>query len=333
MDRIHAMQAFARVVEAGSFTRAAHIMELPKTTISRLVQSLETSLGLRLLQRNTRAMTLTAEGEAYYNRLVGVLADLEELESTARGNQATLSGSVRVELGTSMAADVVVPALPQFYRQYPGLQLALCVGNGDMDMVGKGIDCAVRIGPVVNDSLVGRVIGHMPFTTCASPAYLQRCGVPQHPDDLVRHAHQTVGLVFSHLGPKALPFDFRRGEQSVSLPLQPGLEMNDTHACVAAAVSGLGVVQLPAIAAAQALRCGDLVAILGDWAPSPLPVRLLYPSHRFLSAKVRVFMDWLIELTQEHDMLGSSMRHAHGMAQGITVTRRGSPSPGAAAFV
>jgi len=294
MDRINAMRAFVRVVEAGNFTKAADTLNVPKPNITRLVQSLEALLEIQLLHRTTRALTLTPEGAIYYERAVRLLADLDDMESTTKSSMARPSGRIKVDVSVAIGSMVVVPALPSFYAAYPDVGIDLRVSNRDVDMVAESSDCAIRIGDIADPSLVARRIGSFRFSTCAAPAYLAAHGTPEHPDAL-RSGHTTVAILSGRLC-DAIPFAFVKGDERIEFRPPNCLSVNDTNAYLAAGVAGLGVVQGPDFSLQAAIDEGKLTALLTDWNSKVFPVSIVYPPSRFLSAKVRVFIDWAIGL-------------------------------------
>jgi DNA-binding transcriptional LysR family regulator len=314
MDRIAAMTAFVRVVEAGSFTKAAKTLDVPKPTVTRLVQQLETQLRVRLIHRSTRALTLTPEGATYYERTVRLLAELEDIESSTRDSLAAPSGRIKVEVSVAMAAMVIIPALGDFHARHPAITIELSIGNRDVDVVADGIDCAIRIGPIADQSLVARRIGHFHFVTCAAPGYLKTHGVPVHPNDLLA-AHSTIGMMSTRLsGP--LPFAFFKDGQRLEITPPYRLAVNDTHAYLAAGIAGLGIIQAPSISVQSAVGSGQLVALLEDWHSDVYPTSILYPPNRFLSSKVRVFVDWVVELFERNEALARKPRGGSSGAPG-----------------
>lgn len=300
MDRIAAMNAFVRVVEAGTFTKAADTLDLPNATVTRLIQALEDDLKVRLLHRTTRSLTLTAEGAIFYERVVRLLADLADIESTTRQSLAKPSGRIRVETSVSVGTLVIVPALADFYRSYPDVGVELGVGNRPADLVAEGVDCAIRMGAVTDQSLVARRIGEFGFTTCASPGFIQANGAPDTPEDL--RSRPTVGLASTRSG-RSLPFRFSKGSDVFELSPAHRLVVNDTNAYLAAAVTGLGIVQVPSYASHDEVAQGRLVSLLEDWQTASVPVHVIYPPNRYLSAKVRVFIDWVVTLFERHEQL------------------------------
>ncbi|NNU42016.1 LysR family transcriptional regulator [Ramlibacter montanisoli] len=301
MDRFFAMSAFVRVVEAGSFTKASETMDLPKPTVTRLIQGLERELRVRLLDRTTRSVTVTAEGATYYERVVRLLADLSDIESTAKQSIARPSGRLRVDVATAIATSVLIPALPEFYRSYPEIELDLGITNRYVDLVADNVDCAVRVGAVEEQFVVARRVGEFRFVTCASPGYLSAFGTPAAPGDL-DGKHRLLGLVSTRTG-KAIPFRFQRRAEDIEIAPHPRLSVDDTNAYLAAGLAGLGILQAPAYMVEPAMRAGQLVAVLQDWTTPAVPVHVLYRPNRFLGAKVRVFIDWTVALFERNHHL------------------------------
>ena len=300
MDRIAAMNAFVRVVEAGNFTKAADTLNLPNATVTRLIQALEQDLQVKLLHRTTRAVTVTPAGAGYYERVVRLLAELTDIESTTRLSQGQPAGKVRVEAPAAIGAMVIVPALDEFYRQYPDVQVELGVGNRRSDLVAEGIDCAIRAGQLDEQHIVARQIGAFRSTTCATPALLQAHGAPRTPDELA--ARPTVGMLSARTG-RPLPFRYSAGTATVEPTLEHRLVVNDTNSYVTAALSGLGFIQAPGYAVDELVAQGRLNAVLADWQTPELPIHMLYAPNRYLSAKVRAFIDWTVALFEHHEGL------------------------------
>ena len=293
MDRFQEMQVFVRIAERGSFTQAADDLRLPRATVSNLIQRLEARLGVRLLERTTRTVRLTPDGEAYRQRCTGLLADLEETENLFRDTDP--KGLLRVNLQGTLARNFVVPALPDFLARHP--QLELHVGEDDrlVDLVREGVDCVLRAGPLRDSSLVARRVALLQQITCASPAYLARLGVPTTLAELP--GHRAVNYLSTATG-QALPLEFTvaGGVQNVALASVVSVTGADLYA--GAAVAGLGLVQVPRYRVADDLAQGRLTEVLADMPPPPLPVSVLYPHSRQLSARVRVFTHWLGEVFQ-----------------------------------
>jgi DNA-binding transcriptional LysR family regulator len=297
MDRIAAMNAFVRVVEAGTFTRAADTLDLPNATVTRLIQGLEQELKVRLLHRTTRSVTVTPEGATYYERVVRLLADLSDIESSTKLSQGKPSGKVRVETAAALGTMIIVPALAEFYREFPEVEIELGVGNRRSDLVAEGIDCAIRAGEISEQLIVARQIGTFHFTTCATPAFLKAHGTPRTLQELAQRP--TVGMISSRTG-RPLPFRYADGTSESELALGYKLVVNDTNSYLAAGLAGLGIIQAPTYAVHEAVKAGQLVPVLGDWQTPAIPVHVLYAPNRYLSAKVRVFIDWAVALFERH---------------------------------
>ncbi len=294
MDKFTAMQAFVRVVEAGNFTKAADTLAVPKPTVTRLIQTLEAHLETKLLNRTTRRVTVTPDGAAYYERAVRLLGDVHELESSMSRAKQAPSGRLRVDVGAAIGRLVIIPALLDFHVRYPDIQIDLGVSDRPVDLIEENVDCVLRAGELVEQSLVARRIAQIDFITCASSTYLRQYGVPQHPRDL-EQGHRTVGF-FSPRTRRAYPFDFTKDGERIELVGKPIVSVNDSNAYMAAGLSGLGVVQTAAAMAQPYIESGDLVQVLSDWSSDPLPLHVVYPPNRHLSAKVRVFVDWVADL-------------------------------------
>jgi len=300
MDRIAAMNAFVRVVEAGNFTRAADTLDLPNATVTRLIQALEQDLKVKLLHRATRAVTVTPAGASYYERVVRLLAELTDIESSTRLSQGLPAGKVRVEAPAAIGALVIVPALDSFRREFPEVQIELGVGNRRSDLVAEGVDCAIRAGQLDEQQIVARQIGSFRSITCAAPALLQAHGTPSTPDELA--LRPTVGMMSARTG-RPLPFRYAAGTAVAELALNHPLVVNDTNSYVAAGLAGLGIIQAPGYAVHELVAQGRLIAVLDGWQPPALPIHMLYAPNRYLSAKVRAFIDWTVALFENNGCL------------------------------
>lgn len=292
MNQLLAIRVFARVVETGSFTKAADSLDLPKTSVSKLIRELESHLGVRLLQRTTRRLTVTADGTSYYqltNRLMHQLEDIDQGFSKAQGLPR---GKIRVDIGGSTATLLVIPALPDFLARYPDIQIDLGVSDRPVDLVSERVDCVIRGGPLSEQSLAVRRLGEVSWTTCASPGYLQRHGTPTHPKDL--HEHLMVRYHSAATG-RVLPARFQRDGEQHLVEGKAAVSVNESNAHLAAGVAGLGIIHTFSYTVRAHVERGELVPILSDWQPAPYPFHVLYPPNRHLSNRVRVFIDWLVE--------------------------------------
>jgi DNA-binding transcriptional LysR family regulator len=290
MDRIDAMRLFARVVERRSFTLAAQDLAVPRSTATEVVKQLEARLGVRLLQRTTRHVAPTLDGDAYYRHCLKVVAEIEEGEAAFSG--AKPSGVLHVDVHGTLARHFMLPGLPRFLERYPDLQLFIGEGDRLVDLIKEGVDCVLRVGELPNSGMVARRVAVLEEGTFASPAYLERYGEALSLDDLEKH--RMVGFVSSATG-QVLPLEFTVGGKVRHLTPRVALSVTAAETMVSAARLGLGLIQVPSYHVAGDLAAGKLVEVLKDYRPSPTPVSLLYPQARQLSPRVRVFIDWLIQ--------------------------------------
>ena len=297
MNKLQAMEVFVQVVDAGSFTRAAETLNLPKATVSTLVQALEATLSAKLLHRTTRLVTVTTDGAAYYERCVRILSDVRDADESLSRSRVSPSGRLRVDMATGLASEVLIPALPAFFERYPDIMMELGSTDRPIDLIEEGVDCAIRGGELGDVNLIARRVGVINFVTAASPAYLERYGVPEHPRDLERH--RCVNYFSAKTG-KTFDWDFRRGEERIDIAMRGVIALNDSHTYVQAGLAGLGVVQITDYLLLQHVAAGRMVQLLPDWTSEPLPVHIVYPQNRHLSAKVRVFVEWVAELFANH---------------------------------
>lgn len=298
MDKLQAMEAFVHVVDAGGFTRAAEILKLPKATVSTLIQALEKSLSVRLLNRTTRHVSVTAEGAVYYDKCLQILSDVRETEESLTHARLNPSGRLRVDAPTGLASEVIIPALEGFFALYPNIQLELGCSDRQVDLLEEGIDCVIRGGRQLTDStLIARRIGTMHYATCASPGYVQRHGAPKHPREL--HDHRCINY-FSARSGKAFDWYFTRGGERIQLALNSHIALSDSYAYTAAGLSGLGIIQMANFLTQPMLDDGRLIAILEEWAIDPLPVYVVYPQNRHIPTRMRVFVDWISKLFSHH---------------------------------
>jgi DNA-binding transcriptional LysR family regulator len=289
MDRFDTMRVFVRVVERGNFSRAAEDLGLPASTVTDAVKRLEARLKVRLLERTTRQVRATLDGEAYYQRCLSILADIEEADSAFTG--AKPKGLLRVGVQGTQARHFIVPGLGKFFAKFPDVELYLSESDRYVDLVREGIDCVLRAGEPRESDLSSRRIALLPEVTVASPGYLARHGRPGSWRDLQQN-HRMVGFRSSATG-SVLPLEFMVDgqRQTVVLPSTLSVDGGDTYR--AAALHGYGLIQVPHYAVASNLADGSLIEVLDDTPPSPTPVYVLYPRNRQLSLRVRVFIDWV----------------------------------------
>ncbi|MBB3541212.1 MULTISPECIES: LysR family transcriptional regulator [unclassified Rhizobium] len=291
MDRFDAMRVFSRVVERRSFTLAAEDTGLPRSTVTDAVKQLEARLGVRLLQRTTRHVSPTLDGEAYYQRCLSILADIEDAEGAFAG--AKPKGMLRVDVHGTLARHFVLPSLPSFLETYPDIEFYMSEGDRLVDVVREGIDCVLRVGVPQDSDMVARRVAMLEEITLASPGYLEKHGVPEHPDRL--DGHRMVGFRSTATG-GVLPLEFLVGGNIHNVTLPAPVTVNAAESFMSAARLGLGLIQVPRYHAEKDLFDGTLVHVLPDFPPTETPVSLLYPRNRQLSPRVRVFIDWLVKV-------------------------------------
>lgn len=290
MDRLDAMRLFTRVVDRRSFTQAAHDLDLPRSTATQVIQQLENRLGVRLLQRTTRTVRPTLDGEAYYRRCLAILDDVEDAEGAFRG--ALPRGMLRVEVQGTIARHFLLPGLPEFMARHPQIEIAMSESDRWVDVIREGVDCVLRYGALPDSDLVARRVTMLDRITCATPAYLARFGTPESLDDLARH--QAVSLRSITTG-ALTPFEFVENGGVRRIDMPSPLSVTGTESFRDGVLLDLGLGQMPVFHIAQDLAEGRLVRVLDGYALPPAPVSVLYPRNRQLSPRVRLFIDWAVE--------------------------------------
>ncbi len=290
MDRFNALQLFARIVELGSFTQAANALDIPRATATHAIQELEKRLGARLLDRTTRQVKPTLDGQSFYERSKRILVDLEDAEASLSTQATNPHGTLRLELHGAHATLIILPRIGEFKALYPQIDVVISSGDRLVDLVKEGIDCVVRTGQPHDSSLVVRKLADMPEIICASPEYLARHGAPQHPREL--EAHQGVGF-FSRASSSRYPFTVIVDGQVTEYEASGWISVNDAQCYTSAALAGCGLIQVPRFRLEEHLQAGRLVQVLPQWMCPVRPVCALYPFHHQLSPRVRVFIDWV----------------------------------------
>ena len=289
MDKVKAMQTFVRIVEANSFTRAAESLNLPRASLTATLQNLERHLGAQLLQRTTRRLSLTQDGERYYEQCAAILAAIETAEADFLGADGRrMRGRLRIDLPGALGRAIVLPRIAEFRRTWPGIDLSIGIGDRLVDLTGEGIDCALRVGELQDSSLVARRIGLVRFAVAATPDYLARRGTPASLDELAGHD----GIVhFSGRTGRAFEWEFQEADGLRKVSVKGGIAINDADANLILALQGLGLTQL----ARYQLRAhaDRLVEVLPGVHPTPMPVSLLHPQGRIADPRLRAFADWL----------------------------------------
>ncbi|RDI97190.1 LysR family transcriptional regulator [Dyella solisilvae] len=297
MDRLHAMRVFTRIVELGSFTRAADDLSLPRATLTHTIKRLEEHVGAHLLQRTTRRVRPTRDGEVYYNHCLRLLADLDAVEADFREAAVVPKGRLRIDLASSLACQLLIPALPEFFARYPQIELDIGTSDRFIDLVQEGVDCVLRAGELPDSAMVGRRVARMSQATVASVDYVRRHGMPQTLADL-QHGHRTVNWA-SPTTRRTSPLDFMVGRRLREVPLPSSVTVSGTEAYLGCCEAGLGIAQFPRYRIADALAQGRLVELLPSMPPPALPVTVLYQSQKHLPLRLRVFIDWVAELLRD----------------------------------
>jgi LysR family transcriptional regulator for bpeEF and oprC len=293
MDRLETMRLFTRIAELGSFSRAAEQLGLARASATQSIKQLEARLGVRLLLRTTRQVTPTADGEAYYQRCLVILNDVDDLEAEFSHAGHNPQGRIRIDLSGSLCRLVLLPSLPHFCATYPQINLDITVSDRHIDLIREGVDCVLRFGGLGDIPHVARPLAQLPQVTCASADYLQRNGTPRTLADLVHH--RVVDYIPAP-NAKPAPLEFVIDGTIERRNLPATVSINSGEAYVAACEAGFGIIQVPLYHVARQLAAGSLCELLPDWRPPTLPLNVLYPPNRQLSARVRAFIDWLEEL-------------------------------------
>jgi len=291
------MQIFIRVAELASFPRAADSLGIPKASASTAVQQLEATLGARLLHRTTRKVQMTHDGHAFYERSKDLLTDVDELQSMFQQGEQSLRGRLRVDMSGGVARLFVLPRLTEFMQAHPLIELELSSTDRLVDLVREGFDCVLRVGPLVDSTLVARPLGAFRIINCASPAYLERHGTPTTLNDLA--THQLIHYV-STLGARSPGWEYPDGSGYASLPMAGSITVNNSDSYTAACIAGLGLIQAPAAGLQPLIDAGKLVEVMPDCLAEPMPVSLLYANRRNLPRRVQAFMTWMTQILQPH---------------------------------
>lgn len=294
MDQLAAMRVFARVVETGNFTRAANALNIPKTTVTNMVQGLEAHLRTTLLNRTTRRVMVTTDGALYYERATQILSEIDELDSSLSNANVQPSGRLRVEMAGVFADDIIIPNLCDFHERFPLIRLDIGVGDRLVDYIAENVDCALRVGTLRDQSLIARKVSELDFITCASPGYIERFGIPQQPEDL-EIDHYCVGYLNASAG-QVMSMAFDNGIRSTEITPRYIVSANDARTYQNAILAGMGVGQLVPFSVRKEIKEGKLVQILPEWKSEAMPIYIVYPQTRHVTNKVRVFVDWVAKL-------------------------------------
>ncbi|HEY8976421.1 MAG TPA: LysR family transcriptional regulator [Burkholderiaceae bacterium] len=291
---LHELRIFATVAELASFSRAAEQLGLAKGRVSTAVQQLEAQVGTRLLQRTTRRVRLTPDGERFLDRCKELLTEAEQLEAMFRPASTGLTGRLRIDLPTRIARDLVLPRLPEFLAAHPQLEIGISTTDRLVDLVHEGFDCVLRVGALANSDLVARPLGFLPMRNVASPAYLRAHGTPRTLADLA--GHRVVHYMPS-LHPQGAAWEYVDDQgQRRTRPMRAQVTVNGTDAYQAAALAGLGLIQAPALGTDALVAGGALVDVLPAYRAPSMPVSLMLPHRRQLAPRVQAVMAWLAAL-------------------------------------
>lgn len=296
MDKFNDINIFVRSAQTRSFSVAAQHLGMSPSAVSKAVMRLEESLGIRLMNRTTRKITLTDDGAAFYERCRQILGELEEAELELKRAQSTPTGTLRIDLTTELGQLHIIPALPQFMERYPDLKLNISLSNRMADVIEEGIDAVVRIGVGPDSSLIMHGLGTASFIVCAAPNYLKRYGIPQTLEDL-KH-HNCISFVSPWTG-RVFDWQFQDNGQQISIPVEGNLCLNNGKSLLDVALAGVGIVQVYNYIVGEAIAQGKLKPVLENYVAPGSPISVVYPQKRHLSAKIRAFIDFISELMKQ----------------------------------
>ena len=323
MQDLESLAIFVRIAEMASFTHAAESLGIHKGRASNVVRRIEAAVGARLLHLSTRTVQLTEDGRAFYSRARALLAEAEELNAMFAGSGAPLRGRLRVDLPTELARTTIVPALPSFMAAYPDIQLEISSTDRRIDLIQEGMDCALRIGPIVDETLVARRIGALRMVNVASPAYLRRHGLPRTLDDLITQGHRMIHYATT-LGSRPVGWEYPHADGYATLALAGALSVNSVQTYHAAGLAGLGLIQAGLSSLTEYLARGELIEVLPDLRPEPLPVSFVVAHRQNLSRRVGIFMEWSERILAPY---WDSQTRAHAHTSSVNAGTSSNKSP------
>lgn len=297
MDRIEAMQIFVQIVEKGSFTAAADQLLLHRPVVTRTIQRLEHELGVRLINRTTRKISITDEGEDFYQRALQLLASMDDAFANYSSSKQTAKGRLKISLAATLAKSIVIPALPDFLHNYPQIEVHLGVTDQPIDLVDEGIDCVVRLGELQDSSAIAKRIGHVGMVTCAARTYIERHGMPMSLEELA--THKAINFA-SGRNRRLVDWTFIDNHEESRIKLTSALVTDNSDALLACALAGMGIIQGVRAALQPYLDSGRLVEVLPDLPASPKAISIMYPHRIHQPNKTSAFIDWLTELLQNN---------------------------------
>ncbi|MBD8165204.1 LysR family transcriptional regulator [Erwinia persicina] len=291
-NMLDSMKVFVQVVELRSFTKAADALQLHRPAVTRAIQQIEEDLGVKLLHRTTRSLSLTAEGDAFYQRARLLLLEVSDIMASFSPTQPS-RGRLRIDAPLALTHGILVPALADFQALYPDIEIVLTASDRRADLVAEGIDCAIRLGELDDSSFISRRLGSVRMATCAAPAYLDRYGTPLTPDDLIHH--KAVNF-FSEHSREVMAWNFDVDGETVARRPGSSMLVNNSGVLLSCGLAGLGMLHALRTALEPSIANGRLKEVLTPYATVTKPVSIVYPDRRYLSPKVRVFIDWFAAL-------------------------------------
>lgn len=301
MDRINLLIIFIRVVETASFTKASATLNIPRSTISTAISTLESNVGTRLLSRTTRKVAPTQDGVIFYQRCLRLIADFEEIEALFQNEVSMLSGKIHIDMPSRIGRLIVAPALPQFFEQFPHIEVQLGLSDRAVDLISENVDCVLRVGTLNDSELVMRHIGLLRIINVASPAYLAKYGIPQVPSDL-HQGHLAVNYASPTTGRTSL-WEWVESDKLKTMILPSQVTVNNAEGYIACCLAGLGIIQIPAYDVNHCIIEGELTEVLHNYTAPSMPITLLYPHKRHLSQRLHLFIDWLINLLEKQHVI------------------------------
>jgi LysR family transcriptional regulator, regulator for bpeEF and oprC len=297
MDKLKSLIIFLRSAQFQSFSEAARQLSMSPSAVSRAVARLEDDLGIRLLQRTTRSLTLTEDGTKYYQRCQQILDELEAVELEVKQSQSQPKGILRLNFSIAIGKMYIAPRLAQLATRYPELAFEVSFSDRMSDIIEEGIDATVRVGTGSDSRLMMQVLGMAYPITCAAPSYLKQAGIPQTPEEIA--AHRCVNFVLPQSG-REISWKFDRDGTAVTLPVQSYLQFDYAEALLEASIAGAGIIQAPKYIVARAIQQGQLQLILASYAAQErTTIAIVYPQKKYLAAKVRVFIEFMIALMDD----------------------------------
>jgi LysR family transcriptional regulator for bpeEF and oprC len=293
MDRVRQMEVFIQVMESGNFTRAANVLGLPRSTVTTVIQSLEDRVGTQLLLRSTRQMVPTEEGHRFLATAGEIVEAVNDTDRMFQPRDNRLQGKLRIDMPNRIGRRIVIPALPAFISLNPDLKIEVSTSDSMVDLIAEGLDCIIRIGSPDDSDIICKKLGDLPMITCCSPAYLERQGPLESIDQLADHKMVKYG---PSLPTRPASFVHKALSQTIEIPVSDTLTVNNAEAYIAAARAGLGLIQIQDFEVRDHLRSGELVAVLHDVQPPPMPLSLLYARRRNVPARVDRFKTWVGDL-------------------------------------